>query len=195
MTSTLTRPAGGIGDPTNYPGVTRALVAATDGYTVLPTGLLYRGAGIVVALPEYAADTIGCGDGSFRTQTIMEWVRRVAPAVTATSLRPRAFGVWTDRYGDAYLDVVEIYPSDDRDAAIAAGRARGQLAIWDACRQVEIVLVDDEPDAWGPSADQERAWDAREDDARGHALEDYGLTHPTWDDGMATPPYIIANGY
>jgi len=124
---------GGIGDPTAYGLVTSALAAAGDGATVLPTGLPYAGSGIVVALPEHAA-FLTTPDGP----TVAEWVRTVASAVTSTSLRPRAFGAWQSD-GVLYLDVVEIFPSDERDAAVAAGRARNQIAIWDAGRGEEIA--------------------------------------------------------
>jgi len=128
---------GGIGDPTAYGLVTSALVTAGDGATVLPTGLPYAGHGLIVALPEYGAVLTG-SDGP----TVAEWVRTVAGAVTGPRLRQRAFGAWQSD-GVTYLDVVEIFPSDDRDAAVAAGRARNQIAIWDAGRGEEIATDGD----------------------------------------------------
>lgn len=133
------------GDPVARTLVTDALVSATDGATIMITGLPYAGSGIIVALPEYGYVITADQPESVRT-----WVDRVAPEVTGAHLRPRAFGVWHHK-GLIYLDVVEIFPSDERHEALAAGYARGQVAIWDAGRREEIptndvVLFDDELD-------------------------------------------------
>jgi len=132
---TLTAPtslAGGIGDPTAYSVVVDALLAAPDGATVSRSGTPYGGNGIVVALPEHARIV-----DNPTPELVWQWVRDVAHHVTVPTPRPRFFGVWTSGHV-AYLDVVEVFPADERDAAVAAGRARNQIAIWDAGRQVEI---------------------------------------------------------
>lgn len=41
-----------------------------------------------------------------------------------------------------------------------------------AARLIELTTPDEQPDR-EPTPDQERAWDLREDDMRGHALDDY----------------------
>ena len=81
----------------------------------------------------------------------------------------------------------------DRDAAVTAAAARywdayragdkeAQTAAyedWESAREARLEAErerdgreggDEQPDESGPSAEQERAWDARDDDARGHAL-------------------------
>lgn len=136
------------GDPVARDLVTQGLVSATDGATIMITGLPYAGSGIIVALPEYGV--VLSARHAFLRAAVRNWVDNVAPAVTGAHLRPRAFGVWHHE-GRLYLDVVEIFPSDERHEALAAGHARGQVAIWDAGRRREIptsdvILFDDKLD-------------------------------------------------
>ncbi len=131
-----------VGDPLNLNAVVAALVGATDGATVDAQGHAYTGDGIVVALPEYGdrvitddAETLP-GAPSL-ADFVAAWVRSVAPAVTVTASPARYFGAWVAD-GVMHLDVVEAWSNVDRDAAVAAGRARNQIAVWDAGRGVEI---------------------------------------------------------
>jgi hypothetical protein len=129
-----------VGDPVARKLVANALATATDGATVMATGLPYAGSGIIVALPEhgYVVPIGSLGLASPRVaHGVRRWVDRVASAVTERSLRPRAFGAWID--GDSlYLDVVEIFPGDQEDEAVAAGRTRNQISVWHAGRKQEI---------------------------------------------------------
>ena len=119
--------------------IAEKLINAGDGATVLPTGLDYRGNGFVVAVPEHSliVDTslfVWEGD-------VAMWVHNVESAVTshvAPFENRRAFGAWIHD-GKLYLDVVEIFPRESEQEAIAAGVARNQIAIWDAGRGVEIA--------------------------------------------------------
>lgn len=124
------------GDPVARELVAAALVGATDGATVAPTGLPYGGSGILVAIPEYG-DRIPVGWTPETSILAREWVDRVAPHVTGPHPRPRYFGAWVDG-GTLYLDIVESFPREDIAEAIAAGRARDQIAVWDAGRAEEI---------------------------------------------------------
>jgi hypothetical protein len=113
------------------------LLANPDGATVYPSGQPYRGAGIVVGVPEYSrtiAPTPNLRDD------VRSWVDSVADAVTAATgpFQPRrAFGAWYFM-GRLYLDVVELYRREDEDLAVKAGHERNQIAVWDAGRCVEI---------------------------------------------------------
>jgi hypothetical protein len=99
--------------------------------TVTLSGTRYNGSGILVAIPEYSAVIEGIDSVDFAG--IVEWVEENASAITgnpAPFFNPRYFGVWAD--GDTlYLDIVEAFPREEKDAAIAAGIARNQIAIWD----------------------------------------------------------------
>jgi hypothetical protein len=123
---------GGIGNPIAADVVSHGLLSAPGGATVGPSGLPYRGDGIVVALPEYATMIT-----VLNIDTVNTWVRAVAPHVTGPHNRPRWFGSWQSD-GVIYLDVVETFTRDDYDDAVRAGRERNQIAIWDAGRQEEI---------------------------------------------------------
>jgi len=130
------RTNGGIGDPTAYAAVTRALVSATDGATVSASGQPFNGSGYVVAVPEYS-HVIELGFVRVVSDAVRTWVATASHHVTGRHLRPRYFGAWVN--GDRlYLDVVEVFPDDERDAAVAAGRARNQIAVWDAGRGEEV---------------------------------------------------------
>ncbi len=138
------------GNPVAVSAVVDALIAATDGATVMPSGQSYGGSGIIVAVPEHGLVITpeDCrrwqywsADGL--TDAVNRWVERNAANVTnAQSLRPRAFGAWsaeTSTGRTIYLDVVEIFPDDEETAAVEAGRARNQIAIWHAGRGEEIA--------------------------------------------------------
>lgn len=87
-------------------------------------GRPYVGGGYLVSLPGFERVT---GD----PVAIAAWVRSV-------SLRAGQYlGAWRDGVR-LYLDVSEVI--HDPIAAVAAGRARGQLAIWDATEQREVRL-------------------------------------------------------
>lgn len=137
-----------VGDPVARDVVARQLAAATDGATVWPSGLPYGGSGIIVAVPEHGRvwnvgprTTQALADlGATLADLVRSWIDQEAAVAVAgaQTLRPRAFGAW--RQGDTlFLDIVEIFPDDEEDAAIAAGRARNQIAIWHAGRGEEIA--------------------------------------------------------
>ena len=95
--------------------VVRGVPVPTVGYVVgVP------GRGIVVPSSQLTGDVA------------MAWVERVR---TVASLPGRFVGVWVDGTR-VYLDVVEILP--ERATAVAAGRTRGELAIFDLSRGEEI---------------------------------------------------------
>jgi hypothetical protein len=133
---TRTNPS--VGNPVDSLTVTHALVRETlmhDAATVSVAGTPYRGDGIIVALPEHGTFfTPGTNTATGELMAIRRWVEKVAPQVTATASPARYFGAWLDQ-GKLYLDVVEAYSSAEEDRAIAAARARGQLAIWHSGRQ------------------------------------------------------------
>lgn len=122
-----------VGNPVDHARVTAGLLAARHA-TLTTTGVRYQGDGILVALPTYGT-TISQADGP----TVAEWVRLVAPAVTAVGASPRRyFGAWTDPDGTIYLDVVEAWSSAEEPEALAAARARHELAVWHNGRHEEI---------------------------------------------------------
>lgn len=133
------------GPAVNADTVARALLSGDGTYSL--TGQAYRGDGLVVALPALGvavAAEDGESDFDHLAPAVAEWVRDVAaPAVTsrpAPFYRPRYVGSWVDsRTGTLYLDVVEIFAREDIADAIAAGRDRNQIAIWDAGRGEEIA--------------------------------------------------------
>lgn len=95
----------------------------TEG-TYNASGEPYVGGGYLVSLPGFERVTSD-------PVAIAAWVRSVR-------LGPGQYlGAWRD--GDRlYLDVSEVI--HDPIAAVAAGRARGQLAIWDATEEREVRL-------------------------------------------------------
>lgn len=117
--------------------ITDGLLANLDGATVHPSGQPYRGAGIVVGIPEYSRTIHPTPN---LRDDVRAWVNSVADAVTAVTApfeTPRAFGAWYFA-GRLYLDVVEIYRREEEDLAVKAGHERNQISVWDAGRCVEI---------------------------------------------------------
>lgn len=144
MTSTITRAVpSSVGRAVDVDTVAALLTITTHGATVGTHGAPYGGDGILVAMPEHGAvldfDNYALR-GAFYAD-VLDWVRRVAPMVTAVGASPaRYFGAWVD--GDLmYLDVVEAFSSAEEERAVAAGRTRGQLAIWHNGRRECIPTV------------------------------------------------------
>ncbi len=128
------------GNPVAVDVVAAALATATDGATVSRSGQPYGGSGILVAVPEHSmifGQWTDHPDG-LDLQAVRDWVEWKSATVTAPSLRPLYFGAWRDG-GNLYLDVVEAFPDDEEAAAVAAGAARNQIAVWHAGRGEEIA--------------------------------------------------------
>ncbi len=128
-----------VGNPVDVERVTAALVAAGDGATVGQRGEAYAGSGILVALPEHG-ERVNASADVFTVELVRRWVAGAARAVSATSSPARYFGAWVDR-GTLYLDVVEAFSDSEERDAIAAGNARGELAIFHAGRGECITLT------------------------------------------------------
>lgn len=105
--------------------VVRGVAVPTVGYVVA-----LKGHGIVVPTGRLDGDTVTA------------WVARVR---TVASLPGRYVGVWDDGAGRVYLDVVEIISA--RADALARGRERGEIAIFDLATGDEIRCDSDETDA------------------------------------------------
>ena len=124
------------GPATRFDDLTDALL--TDGtYTV--RGDAVQTDGFIVAV---AGQGIALEPGA-TYRDIDTWVQRFAvPYVTAHPApfyHRHAIGSWVDAdTGILYLDVVEIFPREEREAAIAAARHRNEIAIWDAGQGREI---------------------------------------------------------
>ena len=124
------------GPAANVGTIVSALLSGDGTYSL--SGSRYTGSGIIVALPEFG----GVIDSEVANETeaiVASWVANNAHAITgnpAPFFRPRYFGIWTDPDSDiVYLDIVEAFPREEYDEAIAAGIARDQIAIWDNGRQ------------------------------------------------------------
>ena len=129
------------GPAVNADTVARALLSGDGTYSL--TGQRYTGAGIIVALPGVGL-VLDRDDAALLPAVIAQWVSNyAAPAVTSRPApfhRPRYVGSWVDSdTGTLYLDVVEVFAREDIADAIAAGRDRNQIAIWDAGRGEEIA--------------------------------------------------------
>jgi len=129
------------GPAVNADTVARALLSGDGTYSL--TGQRYTGAGIIVALPGVGL-VLDRDDAALLPAVIAQWVSDyAAPAVTSRPApfhRPRYVGSWVDSdTGTLYLDVVEVFAREEIAEAIAAGRDRDQIAIWDAGRGEEIA--------------------------------------------------------
>lgn len=130
------------GPAVNGETVARALLGGDGTYSL--TGQPYTGAGIIVALPgigeTFDGLTLRVEDAADITESVAAWVTGTAApfiaAHPAPFYHPHYVGSWVDSdTGTLYLDVVEIFPREEIVEAIAAGRDRNQIAIWDAGRQ------------------------------------------------------------
>lgn len=141
-----------VGNPLDRDRVARVLMNATDGATVSAQGQPYTGDGILVALPGHgivvtprALDALDAA-GLTLWDLAEAWVDTRAPIVTEVGASPaRYYGVWhQEADGDIpeawHFDVVEAYSSAEEDRAIAAGKARGEIAIWHNGRKEEVYL-------------------------------------------------------
>lgn len=139
------RPAGGTGPAHHRSTIVRALLAglaANGGASVTSYGRpAPQSAGLVVAVDPQHAHTIADAAGQLAHPALValvgRWVDRVAHVVTGPQLRARVFGAWVDG-GNVYLDVSEIFPAEERAAALAAGAARNQIAIYDLASGVDV---------------------------------------------------------
>jgi hypothetical protein len=124
-----------VGPAFNVDTIGAALIRAhlNGGGTISITGLDYAGSGILVAIPENGT-RIHFGKGGSGA-ALKRWIRDNVSAITgnpAPFFNPRYFGIWTDpATGITHLDIVEAFPREEFDAAIAAGIARNQIAIYD----------------------------------------------------------------
>jgi hypothetical protein len=127
-----------VGPAADVDKVVTVILLVQDGATLGAQGHRYTGDGIMVAMPEHGA-VIDTAHTPGWMDALAQWVERVAPVVTEVGATPaRYFGAWYGPNGHLYLDVVQGFSSADRDLAIAAGRARDQIAVWDAARREEI---------------------------------------------------------
>lgn len=118
--------------------VTRALLSG-DGTYSLTSGQRYTGDGILVAIPGVGL-VLEKETAELIPAAIAQWIENyAAPAIhnfPAPFFRPRFLGSWIDpETGIVYLDIVEAFSREEKEAAIAAGIARDQIAIWDNGRQ------------------------------------------------------------
>lgn len=128
-----------VGNPVDVEKVARALSEAVDGATVDGRGKAYAGDGILVAIPEHGRRVkIRAGHGATDMRnSIRRWVQTVAPVVSSHAAH--WFGAWSEN-GVIYLDVVQSFSSADEAEALAAGRARGERAVWHNGRKECIYL-------------------------------------------------------
>lgn len=106
-------------------------------------GMPYGGSGILVALDRAQGWTMApTRHRAIVRDVVRRWVARVAPLVTS---RPAGlyFGAWRDSDGTLYLDVAQAFSDAEEDDAMAAARARGQLAVWHAGRRQCIKITPD----------------------------------------------------
>lgn len=142
MTRNASVPAS-TGPRANVETLLDALLSVPAG-TFSITGQPYRGDGIVVAVKGTGRvlEPHNTPTTEHVYREIRSWLtHRAIPAVTSRPApfhRPRYLGVWIES-GTVYLDVVEVFPREEIAEAIAAGRDRNQIAIWDAGRQEEIA--------------------------------------------------------
>lgn len=105
----------------------------SDG-TIALSGRPYSGSGILVAIPEHALSIPV--DRAYGI-AIRNWVEENVSAIVshpAPFYNPRYFGSWVNS-GILYLDIVEAFPREEFDAAMDAGIARRQVAIYDNGRK------------------------------------------------------------
>jgi hypothetical protein len=115
--------------------------ARRGGATVHPKTANEPKEGFAVALQGHSSITPAdeffagpTGDEKGR-RVLREWLRRERAAFGADT----HVGVWLDRkHGEVVLDPVDVFPPDQRDEAIAAGRGRDQQAIYDLGAGAEI---------------------------------------------------------
>jgi hypothetical protein len=134
-----------VGNPLRTEAVVSALLAATDGATIDPSGHPYRGDGILVALPKLGyvltPERVNVlRDHGFTVEDFVSaFVDGRAFEVVGNYTPARYYGVWND--GESlHFDVVEAFSSAEEDRAIEAGRARGEVALWHNGRKAEILL-------------------------------------------------------
>lgn len=109
--------------------------------TVDRHGRAYGGSGILVALDRSHGWTMApTRHRAIVRDVIRRWVADVAHVVTA---RPAGlyFGAWRDDDGTLYLDVAQLFSDADEAEALAAARARGELAVWHAGRRQCILIT------------------------------------------------------
>jgi ribosomal protein S18 acetylase RimI-like enzyme len=133
----------GRATPGRAPDVPGRVVDAArrGGATVHPKTANEPTEGFAVALQGHSsitpADEFFSGPkGAERGRKVLrEWLRRERAAFGADT----HVGVWLDRkHGEVVLDPVDVFPPDQRDEAIAAGRGRDQQAIYDLGAGAEI---------------------------------------------------------
>lgn len=126
---------------TTLPLDTIADALLTGCATIDRHGMPYRGSGILVALDEAHTGTLPRRIHPDTERAIVRhWVESVARVVTS---RPAGlyFGAWRDDDGTLYLDVAQAFSDAEEPEALAAARARGQLAVWHAGRR-QCIRVD-----------------------------------------------------
>lgn len=111
--------------------------------TVDRHGRPYSGSGILVALDPTHERTLPTREAWQTSRMHVEtWIRAVAPVVTSRR-GGLYFGAWRDSDGTLYLDVAQAFSDAEETEALAAARARGQLAVWHAGRRECIAVADD----------------------------------------------------
>lgn len=126
--------------------VVKHLADSADGASLLVINGQSPTSGYVVAIPEHgkiidqaeARELYGVkgGDNWGARLEVASWVLDMIPVVDshATPIT-LTLGSWRHE-GKLYLDLGQVYA--DRDAAIAAGIERNQIAIWDVAKGEEI---------------------------------------------------------
>lgn len=106
----------------------RRAVRTAGGFTVnRMTGEMPK-EGIAVAHPPQHSLVLSLKDLS-DSKKVDRWLKRKRAMLS----QPNTYlGGWLDKSSKkVYIDVVEVFPPDQKEAAIAAGRKRNQLAVFD----------------------------------------------------------------
>lgn len=106
--------------------------------TVDRHGMPYLGSGVLVALDSAHHEALGRWLRPELTRMhVREWVRHVAPVVTAYSAGVY-FGAWTDASGTLHLDVAQAF--SELDDALVSALVRGEVAVYHAGRH-EVIYA------------------------------------------------------
>lgn len=131
-------PSGGGPSPAVTPSVVRRETVAHGGMTMRRlTGEVPKTGFVVSEFPQHSLvlglDDLNREPGRVKLKS---WLRSKAKILD----QPENFmGSWHDvDGGNAYMDIVRVFPAGQRAQAIEAGRKANQIAIWDLGESTEI---------------------------------------------------------